>query len=61
MLADLSICPWVLPPHGVELCRHGQHQGGQVSQGQVEQVDVGGRPHVPVRGEVDQPNLKGLV
>ena len=41
--------PGVLPPHEVELHRHGEHQRGQVRHRQVEEVDVGGGPHVLVR------------
>ena len=44
----LSQSPGVLPPHEVELHRHGEHEGGQVGHRQVEQVDVGGGPHVLV-------------
>ena len=40
--------PWVLAPHEVELRRHGQQQGAKVDEGEVEEVDVGGRPHVLV-------------
>ena len=45
---DLPKCPRILAPHKIELCGHGEDQGAQVQDGQVEEVDVGGRPHVLV-------------
>ena len=33
-------CPGVLPPDVVQLVGHGQDQGGQVGQGEVDQVLV---------------------
>ena len=50
---DLSKCPGVLAPHEVQLYRHGEQQGQQVRHGQVEQVDVGGGPHVLVPQDHD--------
>ena len=44
----LSESPGILPPHEVELHWHGEQQGSQVGHGEVEQVDVGGGPHVLV-------------
>ena len=38
--------PWVLSPHEVELTSHGKQKSSQVSHRKVEEVDVGGRPHV---------------
>ena len=46
--ADLPKCPRILPPHEVELSRHDKQKSGEVGQRQVEQVDVGGGPHVLV-------------
>ena len=43
---NLSKCPGVLSPHEEQLAGHGEQEGGQVCHGQVEQVDVGGGPHV---------------
>ena len=40
--------PGILSPHQIELGWHGKDQGAQVHEGQVEEVDVGGRPHVLV-------------
>ena len=48
MLYYLAQSPGILPPHKVELHRHGEHQRGQVSHRQVEEVDVGGGSHVLV-------------
>ena len=44
----LAECPGILSPHQIELGWHSKDQGAQVGEGQVEEVDVGGRPHVLV-------------
>ena len=42
----LSKRPRILFPHKVQFNRHGKQQGGKVGNSQVEQVDVGGGPHI---------------
>ena len=45
-LRHLAKSPWILSPHEIELRWHGKNESAQVGEGEVEEVDVGGRPHV---------------
>ena len=44
----LAKSPRILSPHEIKLSWHGENEGAEVGEGQVEEVDVGGRPHVLV-------------